>query len=616
MSAFRPCCSPANLAAGFLLALCLVFLTGVSHAGGKADSDLAANPSPYLALHAKDPVRWQPWDSQALERARKENKLLFLTVGYYACHWCHVMQAESFSNPEIAEFINKHFVPVVVDREVDVALDVQLQTFAAQTRGYGGWPLNAFITPEGYPLLATLYAPPDRFFTTLKRVAERWSAEGPHLAELARKAAVAENTAGARPESTKPWDQTAYRGLQRRLGEQALAEADVFRGGFGNTSKFPLAPRLQALLTLYARSPEPKLGEFLKLTLDQMADQGLRDPVGGGFFRYTVDPDWHQPHFEKMLADNAQLASLYFRAASILSVPRYRRVAFDTLAFMTATLWNGNAGGFASSVSAVDADGREGGVYLWEPAQLKALLTPEELRVATRAWQLDKPREFPLGYLPMNKTAVSEVDRPILENIYRKLAKARASRKAPIDVKLLTAPNGLALAAISEIAAAEPAYRPQAQRLRDFLINNLWRGGRLSRGESKGRDLGPGELDSYAYGALGLLAYARLTGREEDRGVARQMLRQAWSEFRVGQGWRRDRNTLLAIPLIEPALQDGAEPSPSAALLEASLDSGDPDLVKRALAVLGADYPLLLEDPLSFPTEITAGATGASRAAP
>ncbi|MBT9613247.1 MAG: thioredoxin domain-containing protein, partial [Burkholderiales bacterium] len=271
------------------------------------DNQLKQHPSPYLALHGTDPTAWQEWNAQTIERARRENKLLFVSIGYFSCHWCHVMQRESYKNPEIAKLLNERFIPVKVDREINGALDAELQTFAEATRKQAGWPLNVFITPEGYPLFALLYAPPQEFLQTISRLDTRWQQESDKLKQVAQSAAQEMPAPQEAQAQFAPQIGQLYR---QRLVEEALVQADPFRGGFGTANKFPHAPQLAALLEAQRQTPHTKLAEFLRITFDQMAGLGLYDHVGGGFFRYTTDPDWHIPHFEKMLYDNAQLASL------------------------------------------------------------------------------------------------------------------------------------------------------------------------------------------------------------------------------------------------------------------------------------------------------------------
>lgn len=568
------------------------------------ENQLKHNPSPYLALHGDDPTAWQEWNAETVARAKRENKLLFVSIGYFSCHWCHVMQRESYQNPEIAKILNENFIPVKVDREIGGALDAEMQAFAEATRGQSGWPLNVFITPEGYPLFAMLYAPPQDFLQTLTRLAERWRNNGPQLAKLAREAVTAPPAPAKEAEARfAPEIGALYR---QRLVQEALAQADPFRGGFGSVNKFPQYPQLAALLAGQAQEPNPRLADFLKLTLDQMAQLGLYDHVGGGFFRYTVDPDWHTPHYEKMLYDNAQLASLYLEAARTLDRADYRHIAFETLDFMLADMRDAASGAFITSTSAIDEQNREGGVYLWDKDELKRLLAPEDFALATRIWRLDEPAESEYGYLPMHKTRPTADEAARLKVIYASLKAERARRALPKDTKLLAGLNGLALAALSHAAATEPRYRPAARSVRDFLVGRLVTPQGLLKGEAAGQRLGPADLDDYAYVSQGLLAYARLADSSKERDLARTLVLQAWQKFHGLRGWTLDQTPLLARPYYQLIVPDGPSQAPSAVLIQSSWELGGKELRTHALRALNVGYDTLDQGVFWYATQVGA----------
>ncbi len=300
-------------------------------------NELRDHPSPYLAMHGADPVHWQIWGPDALERARSENRLLFISSGYFACHWCHVMQRESYQNPETAALLNRHFIPVKIDRELQPALDAHLIEFVQRTRGSAGWPLNVFLTPEGYPLLGMTYERPTAFRELLGKLQNAWSRESDKLKGMALKAS--EQMARSRsPAAVEPVDP---QGLRRRLVASALELGDDLQGGFGRQNRFPMAPQLSVLLDSLRPQPNPELHAFLELTLDQTATQGLRDHLAGGFFRYTVDQGWQIPHFEKMLYTQAQLILLYIKAADVLERTDYLDVARDTVEFVVREMAGG-----------------------------------------------------------------------------------------------------------------------------------------------------------------------------------------------------------------------------------------------------------------------------------
>ena len=587
----------------FLFALMLLLGSSLSASGAPLANQLKDNPSPYLALHGNDPTAWQEWNAETVARAKREGKLLLLSIGYFSCHWYHVMQRESFSNPQIAAELNRHFIPVKVDREIHGALDVEMQDFASTTIGHSGWPLNVFVTPEGYPLVAMLYAPPKGFRRALERLADRWQKQGPELAEAARGVAAQQPEPAAVEAKFAPKIAELFR---QRLVQEALAKADLLRGGFGTAFKFPSAPQLAALLEAQRVAPDPKLADFLRLTLDEMARLGLRDHIGGGFFRYTVDPDWHVPHFEKMLYDNAQLALLYLDAAKILDRPAYRDIAFETLDFMIRSMHDNATGAFLTSTSAVDDKGREGGFYLWRKDALRRLLGRDDFALLRRIWNLDAPPAVDGGYLAMNRVppSVAEVDQ--LKTIYTRLAQARSGRTLPRDGKLLAGLNGLALHALSRAAVDAPRFRPAAQALRDFVAATLIASGELRKGVAAGKLLGTADADDYAYVSQGLLSYADMAGSAPDRDLARTLAEQAWQKFHTARGWTLDQQSLLARPYYQTVVPDGPSPAPSAVLIRTSWALGGSTLRTQALKGLNTGYQLLDQAAFWYATQISA----------
>ncbi|MBU1690261.1 MAG: DUF255 domain-containing protein [Gammaproteobacteria bacterium] len=551
---------------------------------------LAHHPSPYLALHGADPVAWQEWNPATITLARQQNKLLFVSIGYFSCHWCHVMQQESYSDPRIAEVLNRDFIPVKVDRELNAALDAEMIEFSRNFRGVAGWPLNVFITPEGYPLYATLYSKPDQFLSLITQLSERWQAGSQELKVAARKTASSGKSAAAAPVKPSPDISATWR---KRLVEETLAMADPLRGGLDQARKFPIAPQLASLLQIQERHPDERLAAWLTLTLDRMMKGGLRDHVGGGFFRYTVDPDWHTPHYEKMLYDNAQLALLYLRAARVLGKPQYREIAFETLDFMLAEMRDAKTGAFIASTSAVDGEGREGGVYLWSKEQLRHILSPDQFALASRVWGLEAAAESDLGYLPQQMRDPTAAELTQLEPVYRKLREVRRQRHLPKDDKLLAGLNGLALKALSEAAAENPRYRRPADEVKNFLARQLWQKDGLRQGIGKGKLFGSAELEGYAYAATGLRYYARLNGKAADHALADKLALEAWRRFHSARGFRLAGTTLLASENWQANIADGAIPSPSAELITASLASRDKTLRRKGSEALGFTIPSL-----------------------
>lgn len=591
------------MAKQFVAWLCLLFSLGMAQAeSAKLENQLANHPSPYLALHGTDPVAWQEWNADTVARARRENKLLFVSVGYYACHWCHVMQRESYKNREIAELLNRDFIPVKVDRELNTGLDDALQEFSARLTKVSGWPLNAFVTPEGYPAYVLLYAPPDDFRKASTRLAERWKTDSAGVKKLAQEASP--------PPGKQELQRQTLNAVQLARWESAFmrqlrAEEDELRGGFGEVGKFPMVPQLSLALELQAAKPEAKLESFLRLTLDQMAARGLMDHVNGGFFRYTTDPGWETPHFEKMLYDNAQLAQLYLRAARVLKEPRYRSVALSAVDFMLDTL-AAPGGGFYASTSAVDEAGREGAYYLWGRDELKRLLNDAEFAAARRVWKLDAAAPFDLGYLPAEWVAPTRAEAPLLQSAAARLKQARRKRPLPRDDKRNAGLNGLALSALAVAMRAEPRYRKAAADTYCFLRTQMMGADGLYKSMAKGKKISGAELEDYAFVARGLLDYAEAAGVEAARKDALKLALSAWKQFADTQGWRREKQALLATVRSEPALADGPVASPSSVLIQTTLRLGDPALVARARDALQWYSPAMGNDPFSYPTQILA----------
>ncbi len=587
--------------------LCLAASLAVpAQAGTPLRNRLADHPSPYLAMHGHDPVRWQTWGPAAWQAAQRENKLLFVSSGYFSCHWCHVMQRESYRDPKIAELLNRHFIPVKVDRELQPALDARLIDFVERTRGQAGWPLNVFITPEGYPLVGTVYLPRDRFAALLQDLARQWRENGAELASLAREAGEAMAPAPlSLPETVAP---ELGRRYARALRKQALTLADEMAGGFGEQSKFPSAPQLRVLLAEQARAPDARLAAFVRLTLDRMASQGLRDHLAGGFFRYAVDPQWQIPHFEKMLYDNALLAEVYLKAAEVFRMPAYRAVARETLDFILESFAVAG-GGYAASLSAIDDAGVEGGYYLWSRESLERLLTPAELAVVRRHFGLEGAPELEAGYHlriaePLDAVArelhlSQQQARQLRDTARRKLLAARARRHLPRDDKIISGWNGLLLSALARAARLPDgqAYRAAGRRLEAFLVTRMWRGGRLIRAWAGGRPIGEAGIEDYAYVIRGLRDWQRFGDPATATTPLPALLEQAWQDFFGKDGWRLSRTSWLKFGQGEAVLADDVMPSPSALILEATLAGPDGPNRRLAWRLLAAGEEAVLASP-------------------
>lgn len=607
---------PAPLRASTRMFAALALWSVLSLSNAELTNQLADHHSPYLALHASDPVAWQDWQQSVVAKARADERLIYLSIGYFSCHWCHVMQRESYKDSAIAEFLNANFIPVKIDRELEPALDARMIEFVEATQGRGGWPLNVFLTPDGYPLYATLYLPRDNFLQVLQRIHEVWTKDKANLRELAR--AEAEHGQGPGAASLES-DQVAIH-IGRFL-EVAQQVADDVHGGFGNQSKFPSTPQLELLFDLYARKPDPDLKSFLTLTFEQMAGNGLFDQLGGGFFRYTVDPDWETPHFEKMLYDNALLARLYLRAAQLLDRPDFEVVAKRTFDFMLTEMV-ASEGAMVASFSAVDDRDIEGGYYLWSEEELAQLLSEQERQVINLAWRMTDAAAFEQGHLPLGghdpaqiaeqtELAQGDVERR-LQAIERKLLAVRSARGLPVDDKLLAGWNGLALAGLAEAARLTgiDRYRVAAGRIRGYLVETLWNGETLWRAVAGRQPVGQASVEDYAYVAEGLLAWARLTGQASDFALARSVLEQAWRRFYGPQGWRRAEDTFIVPDSARDALLDGPMPSPSGVIARVSLELAqhldDEGLKKQALGALNGSQAMMREQSFWLATHLGA----------
>ncbi len=532
-------------------------------------NQLANHPSPYLAMHGADPVHWQPWSEATLQKARELNRPLLISIGYFSCHWCHVMQRESYQDPALAKLINEHFVPVKVDRELEPALDAHLIEFVELTRGQAGWPLNVFLTPDGYPLAGIVYVPREQFYAILDQLRVRWEKDSPQLSGLAQKAMdewAAIRSAAARQPSTA----TSF---AHSLKKQIELRQDELAGGFGQQTKFPMVPQLRALLWLSANRGDTSLDDFVRLTLDQMAEQGLHDLLGGGFFRYVTDPAWQVPHYEKMLYDNAQLALLYLQAAELFESGRYRDIGLATLDFMIAAM-RSDDGYFISSFSAVDEQGREGFYYLWDEATLQDALNRNELRVVQAAWFGTQQEATEYGKLPRwqkpqaqlaGELALSESRfEALLDSARDKLLKVRSGRSLPADDKGLAAWNGLALTALAAgyAATGNGRYAGQAEQLAFYLSTRLWDGGQLVRARVGTRALAAASLEDYALVARGLWDWSRHKPASERDELVEQLVRIAWQRYYRNGLWV-DSDAAL-IPMLEGRIATEDSPLPSA----------------------------------------------------
>jgi uncharacterized protein len=460
---------------------------------------LAAETSPYLLQHADNPVDWYPWGEEAFARARAEDLPVLLSVGYAACHWCHVMEHESFEDEDTARLMNERFVPVKVDREERPDVDGLYMDAVVAMTGHGGWPMTVFLTPDGRPFYGGTYFPPEprhgmpSFPQVLEAVSEAYRSRRGDLERQADVLVDAIRQASERAPSTEPLTSGLLSGVVPALRRVF----DPREGGFGPAPKFPAASTIDLLLRLHAATRDEEALSMARLTLDRMAAGGMYDLLGGGFHRYSVDERWLVPHFEKMLYDNALLASAYLHAWLVTGEERYRRVTVETLDYVLREL-RLPEGGLASAQDA-DTDGVEGLTFTWTEEELEAVLGerhPEWLQ------PFEDGRFVLRGEIP--------------EEARARLLAAREQRPQPLrDDKALAAWNGLALAALAEAGSrlGRKDYVRAAVAVAEFLLGTLsGERGLLLRSYRAGEARIPAYLEDYANVANGLVELSWATG--------------------------------------------------------------------------------------------------------
>lgn len=583
---------------------------------------LAQEASPYLRQHASNPVDWYPWGEAALQQAREQNRPILLSVGYSACHWCHVMEHESFSDPDTAAQMNENFINIKVDREERPDLDeIYMQAVQAFTGGHGGWPMTVFLTPEGKPFFGGTYFPPvagrgmPAFREVLQYAAELYHHQQEQVAEITEELGTVLRSSARLP---RPAEQVGE-GWLDKLAEASEHSFDDEQGGFSPPPKFPPHGLLAALLTHAAlRGPGAGLDMAL-FTLDRMALGGMYDLIGGGFARYSVDNEWRIPHFEKMLYDNAQLVPCYLDAWLLTRRPHYARIAKETLDFVLREL-SLPGGGFCAAFDA-DSEGEEGKFYVWTPAEIRAVVGMFDGLRACSLLEVSDAGNFEHGQsvlrLEQPIEALDEADRALLERVYPQLYAARAQRVWPgRDDKIVVAWNGLMIAALARGATAlnEPRYAEAAARAADFILSTLLVDGRLHRTWLDGR-LGPaGCLDDYADLVHGLIELHQATQELRWLGhalsLADQMVARFWDESDGAFFYTaHDAEALL---LRSKKLIGGAEPSGNGmaawALSRLAVLSDRRDLGEKADRILRAYRSVLDRAPGALGYEAIAAA--------
>ncbi|MBP6004613.1 MAG: thioredoxin domain-containing protein [Pyrinomonadaceae bacterium] len=497
---------------------------------------LIAETSPYLLQHAHNPVDWYPWGDEAFERARAEDKPVIVSIGYSACHWCHVMEHESFEDEAVAAVMNEHFINVKVDMEERPDVDQIYMNFVQMTTGRGGWPMNVFLTPDKRPFYGGTYFPPQprygmpSWHQILISIAEAYREKRDELEESANRIVAELNrlsTAEIIPGGVSAdLLETAFNSFTRTF--------DTVNGGFGGAPKFPPAMSLEFLLRYHKRTGDGKALAIVEYTLGKMARGGIYDQLGGGFHRYAVDAIWLVPHFEKMLYDNAQLIRVYLHAFQVTGNEFYKRIAVETLEYVRREMLDAS-GGFYSTQDA-DSEGEEGKFFVWTPEEIAEILGKGNAEAFCSYYDVTASGNFE-GHNILNiKDKVAVPSRPdALDEWRTKLFAEREKRIKPgRDEKVLTAWNGLMLAAFADAAAVlgDEDYLAIAKQNADFILEELQVDGRLLRTWKDGKAKLNGYVEDHANVADGLIVLFQATGEvrylSEARRLADVMITEFW----------------------------------------------------------------------------------------
>ncbi len=524
--------------------------------------------SPYLLQHAHNPVNWFPWGEEAFAQARQENKPIFLSIGYSTCHWCHVMERESFDNIEIAKIMNENFICIKVDRERRPEVDEVYMTALVMTTGHGGWPMSNFLTTEGKPFFAGTYFPPNDFVSILQEITKLWQIQQPKFIEQA------EHIFKAVQQVTNASSQAQQLGTDaiQAAVDAILARHDSFIGGFGTAPKFPQENWLLLLLETSLRNArqEPRLAAIR--TLDAMAQGGIYDQIGGGFHRYTVDEQWLVPHFEKMLYNQAMLTRVYVLGHRLTG--DYSNIITQTLDYILREMTSVQ-GGFYSATDA-DTEEQEGLFFIWTPEQIRQALDAETAEFVIELYGVTKAGNFEgknILHLPISLAKYAKQHKiPLKQLLVKidfvrgKLRSVRDKRELPMrDDKIITAWNGMMITALVEAAdiLQQPKYLEAAIKAANFINSELKQGDKLWRTYLDGQASIIATQEDYAYFAEALLNLYDVTGEkiwlQQAQAITDSMLKLFWDEANGGFFINVAGDKLLIIRPKSP--NDGAIPS-------------------------------------------------------
>ncbi len=576
----------------------------------KHTNALINETSPYLLQHAHNPVNWYPWGEEALAKARAENKPILLSIGYSACHWCHVMEHESFENEDIAQLMNENFVNIKVDREERPDLDQIYMTAVQMMTGQGGWPMTMFLTPEGVPFYGGTYFPPnDRynmpgFPRVLLSVAEAYRSQPEQVASTVTNMLGELRRIGIAEESRELLTSEILDSSYRRIAKNY----DRLHGGFGGAPKFPPAMTLEFFLHTHYRTRSTESLEIVQQTAQKMAEGGMYDQLGGGFHRYSVDAKWLVPHFEKMLYDNALLSRLYLHIYQLTKDPFARRVAEETLDYVTREMTDAG-GGFYSSQDA-DSEGEEGKFFVWTRDEVAEILGEKSAAVFSNYYDVTEGGNFEGNNILHVKDTLEDVAHKhdltveqaseVIRQGRQKLFDVREQRVKPgRDEKVLTAWNGLMLASFAEAAAIldRSDYRDIARANAKFLLTELRRDGVLLRTWKDGQAKLNGYLEDYASLIDGLITLYEATGELDWIAsaieLAEKMIEQFWDDEAGGFFFTGKSHEQLIVRSKE--WLDNATPSGNSiaalVLLKLNALTGNDDYRRRAITIfrLAAD---------------------------
>jgi uncharacterized protein YyaL (SSP411 family) len=581
-------------------------------------NQLIHETSPYLLQHADNPVDWKAWTHETLEKARSEDKPIFLSIGYAACHWCHVMAHESFESPDIAALLNQNFICIKVDREERPDIDsVYMDAVVAMT-GSGGWPMSVFLTPEGQPFYGGTYFPPfprygmPAFRDVIQAAARAWRDDRSEIRKSGQN--LTSHLASA-----IQWKITPNAVVRPNLLEQSLQALlggyDWQRGGWGRAPLFPQPMSIEFLLLQASRGNRQAL-EAARHSLHSMSKGGMYDVVGGGFHRYSTDDVWLVPHFEKMLYDNAQLASAYLHAHLLSGDESFRRTTVETLDFILRELTHPE-GGFYSSLDA-DSDGEEGKFYVWSLAELRHNLAPADFELLSNVYSLSREGNFEGHIILQRRAELGEVSVALnislqelssrLDAIHSQLLAVRGARLRPqTDDKILVSWNALALRAFAEAGRYlnRPDYIAAAQRNAAFLLTELHLDGSLMRAWRAGQARHHAFLEDHAALILGLLALYQSDPDPRWYAAAEQIAQEMLAAYTDPAGGFFDARPDASQLYLQPKNnQDNATPCGNAlaalALLQLSEYNGQTNWHELAMSPIAAQQDMFVRHPAAF----------------